>query len=888
MGCQGIRESLRETIQIAIFADLHLHERPASSSPGIRQNFHIEAQADAMRELCHHAKKRGIHLCAFLGDFFHTRDALSILEARVAKEVLQRLNDTFEETLFICGNHDFGFLLDGQTYLSTLTATMPRIRLIREAQLVHFQSHPTFAISCLPHCADMEGALQRLVAAASQCRLSITDRSDPPLLLGHAKTVGGILDTGAPSKSGLTAAMQALIRDTWHTCWLGDFHTPQELMGGKIRYVGAASQRGPQDAGLEPCWCALVFSRNENAHWQLQSFERVALRDAPRYCAPDQAQSKRGPRLNAHPVIQTAKFGREMIEAAANRLGIPVTEELVGDALTIQSSANAERDPVMDRLCFERIEARNFRSYETLDFRLDTPGVTLISGPCGSGKSTIFHALHYALFGTGANGETAKELLRRGAPSMDVALTLRLGDTQYVIRRGHGPGAPCQLICAGKAAEYDGVRALQDAIHALLRMSPALFRMAAFFGRQHIGAFTRAQAGEQKEAMLELFGPPWLEDALRHADGLCEAASATYHTAAADLAKLDREEAYWTGRLDLARTAFRAMTATESSEVFDLSVSKADLEAALAKARTDQLRAASESQRLQAVIRRAKEDAARFRADAARMPDRSGGYVCYACHQPVQKAAGYAMTQDLTRKAEMAEKAAKDASAALSRLPASTFTDEETARIERTLRFLNWKETEQMVADAAARLEEARSRCALARAALGGLADRYDYLSKHLKALFGSNGVRVEMILAGLKNVEIVANEALRAMMGLSLRLDVAATAARSRLDTRLCLENGVELPYSSGSDGQRAAIDLALAWAVFTLTPRPVALTVADEPFDALDPKAAGKALEWLDSNFQDTSVIIITHRADVIAAHSGARYVAIHENLTSRLVSA
>jgi hypothetical protein len=115
-----------------------------------------------------------------------------------------------------------------------------------------------------------------------------------------------------------------------------------------------------------------------------------------------------------------------------------------------------------------------------------------------------------------------------------------------------------------------------------------------------------------------------------------------------------------------------------------------------------------------------------------------------------------------------------------------------------------------MVADAAARLEEARSRCALARAALGGLADRYDYLSKHLKALFGSNGVRVEMILAGLKNVEIVANEALRAMMGLSLRLDVAATAARSRLDTRLCLENGWNCLTAREATDNAPAIDLA------------------------------------------------------------------------------
>lgn len=53
----------------------------------------------------------------------------------------------------------------------------------------------------------------------------------------------------------------------------------------------------------------------------------------------------------------------------------------------------------------------NFASYKELDFKFDSQSLTLISGPTGSGKSTICDAVPWILFGRTAKNGTADEVL---------------------------------------------------------------------------------------------------------------------------------------------------------------------------------------------------------------------------------------------------------------------------------------------------------------------------------------------------------------------------------------------------------------------------------------------------------------------------------------------
>ena len=71
----------------------------------------------------------------------------------------------------------------------------------------------------------------------------------------------------------------------------------------------------------------------------------------------------------------------------------------------------------------ESVKIRNFRSIRHLDFKIDSRGLTLISGKNGQGKSSIYAAILYALFNKTQKGQTADAIVNDVAKK-DVAVIL--------------------------------------------------------------------------------------------------------------------------------------------------------------------------------------------------------------------------------------------------------------------------------------------------------------------------------------------------------------------------------------------------------------------------------------------------------------------------------
>jgi DNA replication and repair protein RecF len=91
-----------------------------------------------------------------------------------------------------------------------------------------------------------------------------------------------------------------------------------------------------------------------------------------------------------------------------------------------------------------RLSVRDFRSYEAAELRLG-PGLTVVAGRNGAGKTNLLEALYFACTGRSCRTATEREVVRFGA-----SLTrLELEAEEHTVSVGFEPGAPKKLRVDG-------------------------------------------------------------------------------------------------------------------------------------------------------------------------------------------------------------------------------------------------------------------------------------------------------------------------------------------------------------------------------------------------------------------------------------------------------
>ena len=134
-----------------------------------------------------------------------------------------------------------------------------------------------------------------------------------------------------------------------------------------------------------------------------------------------------------------------------------------------------------------RLRLRNWRSYESLDLRLD-PGTTFVVAPNGVGKTSLVYGLAWAVFGQ-HSGVDPKACIRAGADSAEVQVEFDLpnGRRLSIIRTAKRRGVPTATY------EMDGARlaessALTEMEQALGVELPVAGRLSMMLGGGHIAA----------------------------------------------------------------------------------------------------------------------------------------------------------------------------------------------------------------------------------------------------------------------------------------------------------------------------------------------------------------------------------------------------------------
>jgi len=164
---------------------------------------------------------------------------------------------------------------------------------------------------------------------------------------------------------------------------------------------------------------------------------------------------------------------------------------------------------------FDHLSLEQFKPFEAaaVDFE---PGVTVIHGLNGSGKSSLLEAAFFALYGARALDGTLDEVVTVGADGSTVGLSFTHDgttgriDREVRVRDGSARTARCVLETDGETIE--GATDVREYVTGLLRMDAEAFRNCAYVRQGEVNALINAAPSERQDILDDLLQLGRLEE----------------------------------------------------------------------------------------------------------------------------------------------------------------------------------------------------------------------------------------------------------------------------------------------------------------------------------------------------------------------------------------
>jgi len=164
------------------------------------------------------------------------------------------------------------------------------------------------------------------------------------------------------------------------------------------------------------------------------------------------------------------------------------------------------------------IHLKNIKSHRDTELAF-SPGINVLSGPNGVGKSTVFEAIGYALFGVDARDfvSNVDRFLTIGAKRGEISVTFSASDgDSYRVTRTVGTPATWRLAKdfngIFEVEDHTGIEETEERIRELLGLSRGRSLAEQFklvigpFQSEFLGPFVKKQVTKRKEDFDEILG----------------------------------------------------------------------------------------------------------------------------------------------------------------------------------------------------------------------------------------------------------------------------------------------------------------------------------------------------------------------------------------------
>src|SRR5438128_6001440 len=175
-----------------------------------------------------------------------------------------------------------------------------------------------------------------------------------------------------------------------------------------------------------------------------------------------------------------------------------------------------------------RLELKGFTAFrEPAEIDFEALDVFAISGPTGSGKSSLLDAITYALYGRVERvGDRVGQLVSQGQPSMAVTLEFEVGRDRYRVTRRtpSGRGATKVLLERLKDGAWaqagdgaDRVKPVDAMIAGAIGLSYDGFTRTVLLPQGRFAEFLVGDAGKRREILTQLLGLGIFQRMAKHA-----------------------------------------------------------------------------------------------------------------------------------------------------------------------------------------------------------------------------------------------------------------------------------------------------------------------------------------------------------------------------------